>query len=151
MQHQRAIVMTDETIIDQRERVQLEVNSAMAGKSRLLSREPSAALTKGCCRAQKWVHTRLGQSRAAELPRGHGFSVPEGCPAALPACTCPMELAGVLLCGVPPARRARSRPAARAALLRSTAVLGARIGWALLQWGRSLGVQPCCSPDVPLG
>lgn len=51
MQHQRAIVMTDETIIDQRERVQLEVNSAMAGKSRLLSGEPSAALTKSCSRS----------------------------------------------------------------------------------------------------
>lgn len=51
MQHQRAIVMMDETIIDQGERVQLEVNSAMAGKSRPLSGEPSAALTKSCSRS----------------------------------------------------------------------------------------------------
>lgn len=46
MQHQRAIVVADETIIDRRERVQLEVNSAAARKSGHPRREPSAARTK---------------------------------------------------------------------------------------------------------
>lgn len=135
MQHQRAIVGTDETVIDWGERVHLEVNAAMAGQSRLLSAEPSAALTKSCSRSR----------RAARIPR----ALPVALGQRLPCAEAARGPAGAfLLCGRPPAPRARSRPAARAAVLRSSAVLGARIGWALLQWGRSLGAQHRCSASL---
>lgn len=138
MQHQRAIVGTDETIIDRGERVHLEVNAAaMAGQSRLLSAEPSAALTKSCSWSCRATHI----PRTLPIALGQCLPCSGHCPAA-------QGLAGAFLCGRPPAPRARSRPAARAAVLRSSAVLGARIGWALLQWGRSLGAQHRCSASL---
>ncbi|KAF2986625.1 hypothetical protein EK904_002036 [Melospiza melodia maxima] len=68
----RAIVGTDETIIDrgererERDRVRLEVNAATAGQSRLLSAQPSAALTKsrsrGAARTPRPLRIAPGQS-----------------------------------------------------------------------------------------
>lgn len=75
--------MTDETIIDQGERVQLEVNSAMAGKSRLLSGEPSAPLTKSSsrgCRAPEAGTYNTSDNPALANWRRAVASDSDGCP-----------------------------------------------------------------------
>lgn len=135
MQHQRAIVVTDETIIDQRERLQLEVNSPTTGKSRLLSAEPSAALTKSCCRVPE-----AGSREASDNPALPGRLGAMTSPLRmLPSCApCPYLSHGAggraRLRGA--SRSARSRPAARAAVLPAPQC-----------WERGLAGY-CCSGDA---
>lgn len=118
MQDQRAIVAEDETIIERRERVQLEVNSAAARKSAHPRREPSAAGTKPHRGA-------LGSERRCERSER-----PRATPGPQPS----------TLRRAP--RGAGALPAARCSP-RSPAALGAAIGCALLQWGTARRSAPC--------
>lgn len=97
MQHQRAAVMTDETIIDQGEREQLEVNSATAGKSLFLFAERAAAITKQLKIPSPTIgYHNMDNPALPNCPEA--LLLCSGCcPAALLACTWSR---GALCCGL---------------------------------------------------
>lgn len=140
MQHQRAIVDTDETIIDRGERVHLEVNAATAGQSRLLSAEPSAALTKSRSRAAE-LHISLGRCPSLRAGAFHARAVPGS-----PGPRARSSAGGLPRPGRAPGRL-RALPRSGAAQCRERGLAGhccsgdaARV--------LSIAAQPRCSPAV---
>lgn len=135
MQHQRAVVMTDESIIDQGEREQREVNSARAGKSRLLPAEPSAAVTK-----------KIASSGIRSHNRDNPALWRQSC---CPPCLYlePYLEQGRAPLRAAPAPRARSRPAARAAPEHRSVGSQDWLGTAAVGT-QPWVVQPRCPPDA---